>query len=276
MITRFLDYLKNERRASPNTILTYRYSLKFFEQFLIKHKRNLLDVSTDDIRAFIASYSTEYSAATLTLYLYIIKSFYQFLLREQIIAANPARMIRPPKLPKRLPKVLTQHQIKQLFDNGFDSLRDHLIIEILYDEGLRISELLQLEVTDCALKKEEIHVNHGKGDKQRIIPMSKRVAEVLRAYLQEIGITKGRLLPYCKNTLQSVAKRYLLRIPVPPAYAHAHVLRHSCLTHLMERGANIRAIQELAGHKRISTTMIYTHVSTKRLKDIYKNAHPRA
>lgn len=276
MITRFLNMLRHERRASPHTITAYQHDLKLFEQFLVAEKRNLLDVSANDIRAFIADQVHKYSATTITRRLYVLKSFYQFLCREEIITTNPARIVRSPKLPQRLPQVLTQRQIKQLFTNGFDSLRDRLVIEILYDEGLRVSELLQLEVADCDLKKEEMHINHGKGDKQRIIPMSEHVAKLLRDYLKETNITEGRIFPYHKNTLQNIAKKYLLRIPVAAAYAHAHVLRHSCFTHLMENGANPRAIQELAGHEKLSTTMIYLHVNTKGLKKIYKDAHPRA
>ena len=273
-IARFLNMLRHERRASPNTIIAYRHDLKMFEQFLPEHKRNFLDTNTDDIRAFLAAQTHEYSAVTIARRLYVLKSFYRFLCREEIIVANPTRIVRPPKSSSRLPKVLTQHQIKQLFDNGFDSLRDHLIIEILYDEGLRISELAQLEVTDCNLKQEEIRINHGKGDKQRIIPMSSKVTKVLRDYLKETGITEGRLFPYHTDTLRYTVKKYLKCIPNAPTNPHS--LRHSCFTHLMEQGANIRAIQELAGHESISTTMIYTHVTTKRLVEVYKTAHPRA
>jgi len=278
----FLAYLRDERRASEHTLRAYRSDLAAFIEFLSLYqgKKDLLDVDRSDIRAFVAMQTRfGYSKRTIQRRLSSTKSLFKFLCREDRLALNPARLVKGPKLSRRLPEVFTQSQIEEVLDGHFNLLRDRAIVELLYDEGLRISELAGLDIPDIDFPNGEIKV-FGKGSKERILPLSSRAADVLKAYIA--GRNSGPLFINERTggrmgvrDLRRIVNYYLSQLPDAPAIK-PHALRHSFATHLLERGADLRAVQELLGHASLSTTQIYTHVGVKRLKEIYKKAHPRA
>jgi integrase/recombinase XerC len=278
----FLAYLRDERRASEHTLRAYRSDLAAFIEFLSLYqgKKDLLDVDRSDIRAFVAVQTRfGYSKRTIQRRLSSAKSLFKFLCREDRLARNPARLVKGPKLSRRLPEVFTQSQIEEVLDGHFNLLRDRAIVELLYDEGLRISELEGLDISDIDFPKGEIKV-FGKGSKERIVPLSSKAADAVKAY---IGARESGPLFVNERTgkrlgvrdLRRIVNYYLSQLPNAPA-VKPHALRHSFATHLLERGADLRAVQELLGHASLSTTQIYTHVGVKRLKEIYKKAHPRA
>lgn len=283
----FIIYLRDERRASEHTLRAYRKDLVMFCDFMTTYqgKADLLDADRADVRAFVAVQSRlGYSKRTIRRRLSSAKSLFCFLCREERIRLNPARLVKGPKLPRRLPEVFTQSQITEVFDKmvsgeDFTLLRDRAIVELLYDEGLRISELEGLNIEDVNFHGGEIKVL-GKGSKERIVPLSSKAAEAVKAH---IGTRESGPLFVNEKTgkrlgvrdLRRIVNYYLSQLTDAPA-VNPHALRHSFATHLVERGADLRAVQELLGHASLATTQIYTHVGAARLKEIYRKAHPRA
>lgn len=271
IVERFLDMLR-ARQASPRTLEAYRYDLELFCKFLGSYEDKPMDGTRDEIRAFIAGESKRHHPNTVRRRLATIKSFYRYLMREELISHNPARSIIAPKHHQSLPRFLTEREVEQIFNNHFDSLRDRIILELLYDEGLRISELARLNVEDIDFERKTIRVN-GKGNKQRIAFLGDRLATLLKAYVGEAA--SGPLIR-SSRTGKRLGVRYLRMIVQHYAKTNPHTLRHSFATHMLDRGANLRAVQELLGHTSLSTTQIYTHVTTRRLKESYRAAFPRA
>jgi len=249
IVERFLDMLR-ARQASPHTLEAYRYDLELFCKFLGSHDGKPMDGAHDEIRAFIAGESKRHHPNTVRRRLATIKSFYRYLMREGLISHNPARSIIAPKHHQSLPRFLTEREVEQIFNNHFDSLRDRIILELLYDEGLRISELARLNLEDIDFERETIRVN-GKGNKQRIAFLSDRLATLLKVYVGEAA--SGPLIRSIR-TGKRLGVRYLRMIVQRYAKTNPHTLRHSFATHMLDRGANLRAVQELLGHASLSTT----------------------
>lgn len=291
-VEEFLAYLRDQRRASAHTLRAYRKDLEVFIEFLTdylgKSEGDLLTIQRQDIRSFIALQTRlGYAKRSIQRRLSSLKSLYKFLCRGERIKINPARLVKGPKLPKRLPQVFTQSQIEEVFaklsaTTGKEDpniSRDRTIIELLYDQGLRISELAGLDIGDVDFSKGEIKV-FGKGSKERILPLSSRAAQALKAHIGSrepgplfLNPRTGKRMGV--RDLRRIVNYYLSQLPDAPA-VKPHALRHSFATHLLERGADLRAVQELLGHASLSTTQVYTHVGIKRLKEIYRKAHPRA
>jgi len=271
IVERFLDMLR-ARQASPRTLEAYRYDLELFCKFLGSYEDKPMDGTHDEIRAFIAGESKRHHPNTVRRRLATIKSFYRYLMREGLISHNPARSIIAPKHHQSLPRFLTEREVEQIFNNHFQCPRDRIILELLYDEGLRISELAKLNVEDIDFERETIRVN-GKGNKQRIAFLSDKLATLLKTYVGEA--TSGPLIRSIR-TGKRLGVRYLRMIVQHYAKTNPHTLRHSFATHMLDRGANLRAVQELLGHASLSTTQIYTHLTTRRIKESYRKAHPRA
>jgi len=275
--------LRDERRASEHTMRAYRSDLVAFVEFLdlYQDKKNLLDVERGDIRAFVAVlHRFTSSKRTISRRLSAVKSFFKFLCKEKRLTINPARLVKGPKLSRRLPEVFTQSQMEKLLSEENTSLlRDRTIVELLYDEGLRISELAGLDIEAIDFERGEIKV-FGKGKKERILPLSSKAADLIKKYVGDrktgplfVGIRTDKRLSV--RRIRGIVNYYLSQLTSAPT-TKPHALRHSFATHLLERGADLRAVQELLGHASLSTTQIYTHVGVKRLKEIYKKAHPRA
>jgi tyrosine recombinase XerC len=286
-LSRFLTYLSDEKRYSDYTVRAYGTDLAHFVDFLIENqgKSRWEEVKADDVKNFLGfvlrhGYSRRAAARKLS----SVKSFFKFLCWDGVLDYNPARGVKTPKLEKRLPGFLTQSQIEEALNIAGDdpvSRRDRAILEVLYGAGLRAAELVGLNIDDIDFSGETIKVR-GKGQKERILPLGQMAKKSLEQLLTlrngapepAVFLSKhGKRLS--TRELQRIVKRRLLQIG-DASGAHPHILRHSFATHLLERGADIRAVQELLGHSSLATTQVYTHLTAERLKKIYDKAHPRA
>lgn len=289
---KFLRYLEGERNTSEHTRTAYRGDLAEFYKFL--EGRAPASVTRDDLRRYLAGLSTRtepFSKRTIARKLASIRSFFRYLVREGYAKKNPASTVNNPKLEKRLPMVLDENEIDRLLGSPEDDvsgLRDRAILETLYSTGMRVSELVKLDVERVDFISGVCRVT-GKGSKERLCPIGDKALRAIRAYLAKRGKVskkeaKAVFLNHSPNgtgsrlTTRSVSRildkyieRTCRRSGISP-----HTLRHSFATHLLNRGADLRSVQELLGHENLSTTQIYTHVSTARLKEAYDKAHPRA
>lgn len=278
----FITYLRKERNYSEHTIRAYQQDLIAFFDFLKDSDMSTVDTS---VISYFVAFLMKYGLDTTTVArkLSSLKSFFKVLKRLGFVTENPADVIRTPKKKKHLPGFLTYEQIEE--GMKIESPRDSAMMEVLYSCGLRASELIGLDVDDVDLQKEEVRVM-GKGGKERILPLGRRAREALVRYLQsrkppsKHGARSALFLNHrgdrlTTRSLQRIVRMYLIRV-ARAGGTNPHVLRHTFATHLLERGADLRAVQELLGHVSLSTVQIYTHLTTKHLKDIYTRAHPRA
>ncbi|SDJ66264.1 site-specific tyrosine recombinase XerD [Sediminibacillus albus] len=288
----FFHYLTVERGLSDNTLQSYRRDLKHYHLFLTDN----LQVETWEIvdRTHIMQYLYELkdsgkSSATLARALSSVRLFHQFLVRECGITKDASLHIETPKKERKLPKVLSSDEVEVLLnipETNALSIRNKAMLEMLYATGLRVTELISLKVSDLHLTMGFVRC-FGKGSKERIVPLGNVAKDTVENYIEN---ARGALLNR-KNTdalflnhhgsqltrqgfwkvLKAIAKEAGIKKEITP-----HTLRHSFATHLLENGADLRAVQEMLGHADISTTQVYTHVTKARLKDIYKAYHPRA
>ncbi|MBE0432744.1 tyrosine recombinase XerC [candidate division WOR-3 bacterium] len=280
-ITDVLTYLRKEKNYSEHTIRAYRQDIGGFFDFL--QEKGISTVDTDVLLSFVASllrYGLE--PATVARKLSSLKSFFKVLKRLGVVSQSPADMIRTPRKKRHLPGVLTYEQIEE--GMKIENPRDRAMMELLYSCGLRASELVGLNLDDIDFGQEEVRVM-GKGGKERILPMGRIAIEAVKSYLgarrprAEQGTQPALFLNYrggrlTTRSLQNIVRKCLVRV-ARAAGTNPHVLRHSFATHMLERGANLRAVQELLGHASLSTVQIYTHLTAQRLKDVYAKAHPR-
>lgn len=291
----FLAFLTTERSASPETLRNYASDLRQFGTFLFSqgHLDRPIDpasVSPDAIRAFLGWLDRKGEKRTsLARKLACLKSFFRYLLRFRRVRRNPAEDLRTPKLPRQLPRVLTKDDAEALmsFPDGRSSgsLRDHALLEALYSTGARVSELVSLNIDDLRVREGLVRLQ-GKGRKQRIVPIGDVAIEAIRAYRRSLKPPPAgphRAGPMFLNhrggrlTARSVARivaRYSTRLA--GGSVSPHTLRHSFATHLLDEGADLRAIQEMLGHASLATTQKYTHVAADQLMAVYDKAHPRA
>jgi len=282
-IANFIDYLRKEKNYSEHTIRAYQKDVIMFIDFL--NDKNIAEVDSNVISyyiAFLLKYGLD--ATTVARKLSSLKSFFRVLKKLHLVSDNPADVIRTPKKKRHLPGFLTYAQVEDGLK--IDNPRDAAIMELLYSCGLRASELTGLNTDDIDFREEEIRVR-GKGGKERIMPLGRKASEAIRKYLtcrkppRGSQKTQAALFLSCRGgrlttrALQLIVRKYLRKV-AQAAGTNPHILRHSFATHLLERGADLRAVQELLGHASLSTVQIYTHMTTKRLKDVYKKAHPRA
>lgn len=292
-IARYLEYLQHIKGVASTTLRAYRADLETFTTFLtaevVEHSH---EVTPALVRHFVRTLGEQGLAATsVNRRLSAVRGFFAFLEREHSIDGNPAGAIRSLKTPKRLPETLFEDQIDQLLQmpgDDFATLRTRLLLETLYATGARISEICGANVDDLVMKKRAMLV-HGKGAKDRYVFFGSRAMDVLREYLPRrleyltqrgqraqkalfINLRGGRLSPRGAAGLISgrVTESGL------SAYLTPHGFRHSFATHLLNHGADIRVVQEMLGHRSISTTQVYTHVGMERLRTVYREAHPRA
>jgi integrase/recombinase XerC len=293
----FLRHLSLERNASELTVKSYREDLsqaiEFFQGRAGGSARPQ-DVTSRQVRAFtVWLHDRQYAKATIARRLAAVRSWFRFLCRQGTLTANPADGLRGPRQDKRLPTFLTEEALGKLLaaPQGTDPLamRDRAILEALYSAGLRVSELTGLELPDFD-RHEGIATVRGKGKKERLVFFGKNAMEALKAWLaardrllaQRPASRRCQAIFLNKNgsrlTVRSVGRlvhKYLALAGLDPS-ATPHTLRHSFATHLLDRGADIRSVQELLGHRSLATTQVYTHVTTTRLKESYDKAHPRA
>ncbi len=285
---RFLRYLSAERNASDHTCRNYAFDLELFFRFL-GHRR-LGALTPLDVRRFVAHLSAGHSSRrTIARRLSCLRSFFRFLCREGTLDHNPAEAVPTPRLDQRLPSFLDEQQVSRLLDmppaERWRGLRDRAILETLYSTGMRVSELTGLNREDLDEISGTVIVR-GKGKKERLCPIGATALGAIRRYLAARPSAKRLRVPYAifvsqKGTRLTVRQvdrllaRYVRQAHLPSAIS-PHSLRHSFATHLLDRGADLRSVQELLGHASLSTTQIYTHVTAQRLKKIYDQAHPRA
>jgi integrase/recombinase XerC len=308
LVRQFLDYLKLERHFSDYTVKSYGADLIQFGQFLsgaIGHGHQNSGPITDQeldkrqvaceplvVREFLAYlYGQNYTKSTTARKLATLRSFYKFVMRRGLISVNPLSTIRTPKQEKRLPKCLDLEQIQKLLDTPGDadilSARDKAMLEVLYSSGIRVSELVELDLSDLDLQEGVLRVK-GKGRKDRLTPIGSQAIKALQRYFeyrtserQNNEPMTGRVFLNKHGTSLSTRSvrrkldKYLVAAGLDPGIS-PHTLRHSFATHLLNNGADLRSVQELLGHQSLSTTQVYTHLTTSHIKKVYDQAHPRA
>jgi integrase/recombinase XerC len=285
-VAAFLRYLSAERGASPHTVRSYRADLLDCLAFLERRGLGALpDADARVIRGYLADLHDRGLARTsIARRLATLRSFFRFLIRRGRARVNPAREVRTPSLPGRLPAHLPIDQSEALFrpppGDAEADRRDRAVLEVLYASGVRVAELSGLDVEDVDLREGSVRVL-GKGRKERIVPLGAKAVESLRAYLGAREAARGPLFRNARGGRLTV--RSLHRVVRARARAAGlagrvtpHTLRHTFATHLLDAGADLRLIQELLGHARLTTTQRYTHVSADRLAKVYDAAHPRA
>jgi len=287
----FLSYLQYEKRYSAHTILSYDCDLKQFFEFLSKNENSIAieDIGFKDVRKWIVFLMNDgKSSRTVNRKLSSLKSFFKYLLRNAVVTLNPMDRVVGPKQAKKLPGFVAEHAMQILreidFGEGFEGVRDRLVVEMFYQTGMRLSELMNLKYYSFDRATSLVKVL-GKRNKERIIPINKSLEKLLDEYLELRNITfgegngflfvtkKGR--PVYEKLLYRIVTKHLSKITTLSKRS-PHVLRHTFATHLLNNGAELNAVKELLGHSNLSATQIYTHTTFERLNTIYKQAHPRA
>ncbi len=299
-IEKFIRYLEIERNASKHTLVNYSIDLKSLREFLKEEPIEKVDYVS--LRRYLAHVKElNLSKVSIARKIASIRSFFKFLFREGIIKNNPASSLSTPKRDKHLPKFLDEKEIVLLLESpGKEDeagLRDGAILETLYSTGIRVSELVGLNVDTVDQIGGVIKV-YGKGKKERIVPIGDRALQAIRDYLKKRrpiaanagkapqGDAKaypaGKALFFNKNggrltdrSVRRIINKYITKTSIQQKIS-PHTLRHSFATHMLDHGADLRSVQELLGHANLSTTQIYTHITTERLKSAYTKAHPRA
>jgi len=298
----FLLFLEKERNDSPHTVRAYRRDLCAFQAFADRYFATAWSWEQVDrlaLRGFMGELTRRGLARrSVARAVSTLRTFFRFLGARYGLATNPARGLRLPRAERRLPAVLDRAQIDDLFllaeraarEGGFLEIRDLAILELFYGTGMRLGELAGLNVTDVDVVADQVKVR-GKGRKERLLPIGRAAGRALRVYEREratllAGLATGRgdrralflartgrrLAP---RSVQSAVRRHL-RLFGERTGLKVHSLRHTFATHLLDAGADLRAVQELLGHTSLSTTQVYTHTSVERLKRVYQAAHPRA
>lgn len=290
LVEAFATYLEGERNSSPRTLVNYRHALAQFRRF--RPQTTWRAATTDDFRAFLFDLMKRgRSRASIRLTFSAIRSFYKFLLERKNLSVNPLASLLLPKAEKQLPAFLAPRQVVDLLEaplhapiekqaTAWAHLRDAAMLELLYSAGLRISELAAVNVNDIDPYSETLRVV-GKGSKERVCPVGEPALKAISVYRQAAKIQTGPLfLNKSRRRITTVniwrqVKKYI-RLTGLPSTTSPHKLRHSFATHMLDNGADLRSLQTLLGHSSLSTTQVYTHVTTERLKRAYDQAHPRA
>ena len=293
----FLAYLELERGLSRNTLEAYRTDLQQFGAWLAAHDHSVLEVTHTQLTEFIGQLDTgepgkerAVAPATVQRKVACLRSFYRHLRREEIIDRDPTAELRAPRSSSRLPHVLSRAEVKRLLDvpRGTEprALRDRALLELMYACGLRASEAIGLEVADVDLDDGVLRA-HGKGSKERLVPVGRQAVSAVRAYLERgrprlVGngpetklFVNSRGSGLTRQGLYKIVQRHAARAGLAGKMS-PHTLRHTFATHLLAGGWDLRSVQEMHGHADSATTQIYTHLSAERLKDAYFEAHPRA
>ena len=282
-IEKFIRYLEIEKNYSGNTIINYRLDLDGFRQFLGQSDIESVDYLT--LRKYLALLKEKnLTTRSINRKLSALRSFFKFLTREGLLKVNPILVLSSPKMEKHLPQFLTEDETRRLIESAAAgderSLRDRAILETFYSTGIRISELVGLDSEDIDFISGIVKVM-GKGKKERIVPIGDYAIKAIRKYLDKrkkqsdaVFLNKsGKRIS--DRGVRNIVGKYIRAASLKQGVS-PHTLRHSFATHLLDRGADLRSVQELLGHADLSTTQIYTHLTTERLKSVYDKTHPRA
>lgn len=282
-----------EQNLAPNTVEAYRRDLERYFFFLEKEKKvtTIAKVEDSQISEFIRALADlELAPATLHRIFSSIRSYHNFLVEDGLVKNNPSQVLDPPKMNRKLPEVLSPQEIDSIIQSisqdfsGF--LRDRAILEFLYSAGLRVSELCELEMVDIRKESDVLHVT-GKGNKDRIVPLGRRALDAVDEYVNQLRtvlvdkkLDKGKIFlsmngrPLTRAAIWQILKKWAAQAGITKTIS-PHTFRHSFATHLLEGGADLRAVQEMLGHESISTTEIYTHLDRQYLSEVHKTFHPR-
>jgi tyrosine recombinase XerC len=279
----YLNYLSNERNYSENTIKSYRRDITQF----LKFTGQSTDITPERAREFLEFLNKQKYDRTSVIHKVIsARNFYKYLVRQKTAKSNPFIYLLTPKDDKKLPGVLTETETEALLaapgTGDFFKLRDTAIMELLYSSGIRVHEITSLDVRGVDFVNEEVKVL-GKGSKERIVPVGGKALAVLKDYIRElrgfsdsgplfVNKNRGRLTP---RAVEMMIKNYAIKAGIQKKVT-PHTFRHSFATHLLNRGADLRSVQEMLGHANLSTTQIYTHLSINKLKSDYDRAHPHS
>ena len=287
----FLVHLSTERRSSAHTVRAYRAEIERLIAALEPEQiGQWAELTTDDLRRFLAERSEHVGRRSIGRTVSVLKSFFGYLRRLGVIENNPADALKLPKYPKALPRALPEDNLTAAFaprvsGDGLRDLRNLALLEVLYGSGLRASESVALDWRDLEPRRSTLHIRGGKGGKDRIVPTTRAAVETLKALRQAqsgSGRTGGET-PIFRNhrgtrlhvrSVGRIVADFLDQAGLPHVTPHA--LRHSCATHLLDSGADLRSIQDLLGHASLATTQKYTHVSLGKLRMVYDDCHPRA
>lgn len=289
-LTEFINYLIIERGLSANTISAYENDLKRYVKFLADRHRNPVEAKQEDVVAlFYALREVGLAPTSIARNFSTVRTFYKFLRGEGLTKTDPTEYLDAPKLWKKLPTVLDQHEVERLIeqpDSATDlGLRDRAMLELMYACGLRISELIALRLPNILLDQHCLRV-FGKGGKERVVPVGRSAIDCLKQYQTRVRpkLDKGRgedfmFLNWRGKSLSrmgfwKILQKYVKESGISKRVS-PHTLRHSFATHLLEGGADLRAVQEMLGHTDISTTQIYTHIDREYLKEVHRTFHPR-
>ncbi len=279
----FLNYIEAERNYSPHTILNYQIDLDEFITFI--GDKAVETIIYADLRRFLAQLkSKNLKPRSIARKLSSLRSFFKYLQRQKVIKTNPASLVVTPKLDKPLPHFLSEAETLTLIEapktDKVAQLRDKAIFEVLYSTGIRVSELVGLDEEDIDAISNIIRVT-GKGRKERLIPIGDTALTAIDAYIQKRPVQAAAIFLNKSGTrlsdrsVRNIINKYITQEAMNRKI-HPHMFRHSFATHLLNRGADLRSVQELLGHVNLSTTQIYTHLTTDKLKAVYDKAHPRA
>lgn len=292
IIEEYLKFIQLEKGLSENTIGAYRRDLKKYQDYLEEEKISHIDfIDRQTIQVCLGDlHDKGASAKSIARFISTIRSFHQFALREKYAAKDPTVLIETPKYERRLPDVLEVDEVIRLLEtpdmsknNGY---RDRAMLELLYATGMRVTELINLKVEDVNLIMGFVRV-FGKGNKERIVPLGETIIEILETYIETVRpqllkktVTDNLFLnlhgkPLSRQAIWKMIKQNGVKAEIFKTLT-PHTLRHSFATHLLENGADLRAVQEMLGHADISTTQLYTHVSKSQIRKIYNQFHPRA
>jgi integrase/recombinase XerD len=295
VVSGFLDYLKVEKGLAPLTVAAYTTDVGQFTGFLGKHKRTLLNARRNEVRDFIQElFANAVDGRSVGRKLSALRHLYRYLLLDKLIGHDPTLNIDSPKQWKVLPKSLARDEMEIMLraprsaskgkQGEAIALRDRAMLEVFYAGALRVSEIIAVKLEDLKLDLGYVLVR-GKGDKERIVPLGKSAQEMLAGYMKHSRpvLTGERTSPLLflgrgarKLTRQRVWQMVRAASSSMERNASPHMLRHSCATHMVENGADLRTVQTILGHADISTTQVYTHLALDRLKSVYQKHHPRA
>lgn len=286
----FLNFLEHQKKYSENTIISYRTDLNRFDEYLATRKKDYRTLDYSDVTDYLVYLSSKNMKSTsVNRHLSSIRSFYEFLIKQKIMDNDPFNLVKGPKKEKKLPNYLQYEEFLDLVntcDKTSLGIRNRMILELLFASGLRVSELVNIKIADIDFKNREIKIL-GKGKKARIVYFNKTTQEVMSKYVVEArqDILKGKNCEYLfvnhlgnhltRRGVADILEKLILKSSIKHKIS-PHTLRHTFATLLLNEGMDIREVQELLGHARLSTTSIYTHVSNEEMRRVYLQSHPRA
>lgn len=287
MIRAYQEYLGAERNYSSHTLDAYRIDLEQFVGFLSSHHVDgWPSVRRETLRSYLRTLAEAgVSKKSIARKIASLRSFFKFLRRRDVIASNPALTLISPKLERKLPLYLEEAATEEMLSlpdrSTADGRRDAAILELFYSTGMRLGELVGLNIRDVDFAGGTVKVR-GKGRKERILPLGGKASSALKLYLSTRTVESNAPL-FCRSSgkrtypmaVTRLVKQYIRQVSEIEKKS-PHVIRHSFATHMLNRGADLRAVKELLGHESLSTTQVYTHVSTERLKKVYRQSHPKA